>query len=399
MISAMSPLFPSCTSPLRQSLPELPPAHSTDHHPAQATPPRRPLLRYQVLPFPNLMLRAPETPYGHETAMPVMSADDTQATDFDGHWKDALEALLAPCVALFWPRLHAAIDWSCPPDFLDKELRALAPGRRRYRRYLDKLVRVRLRSGAPALMLLHLEIQQRLASHFARRMYTYFARLQETFPDSLILQFAIVTRSPRQTSYLHYHYAPQGYAQEGQDFLSLSYRVPVVHLQDWAGREQALLALAPDNPFALVVLAELAAARRSTPQTLLKEKKQLVRQLYQYGWQARRIRQLFLFIDGILALPPELDDDFWQSLASFEEERNMAYISSVERIGIRKGLQQGLKQGRNEGMAGLLRALLETRFGPLSDADLARLQQADQTRLHRWAQRLLEAQTLEHVWH
>ncbi|WP_153044051.1 hypothetical protein [Kerstersia gyiorum] len=77
----------------------------------------------------------------------------------------------------------------------------------------------------------------------------------------------------------------------------------------------------------------------------------------------------------------------------------MAYISSVERIGIRKGLQQGLKQGRNEGMAGLLRALLETRFGPLSDADLARLQQADQTRLHRWAQRLLEAQTLEHVWH
>lgn len=198
---------------------------------------------------------------------------------------------------------------------------------------------------------------------------------------------------------LHYLYAPQGYAQEGQDFLSLSYRVPVVHLQDWAGREQALLALAPDNPFALVVLAELAAARRSTPQTLLKEKKQLVRQLYQYGWQARRIRQLFLFIDGILALPPELDDDFWQSLASFEEEQNMAYISSVERIGIRKGMQQGLEQGRNEGMAGLLRAQLETRFGPLSDADLARLQQADQTHLHRWAQRLLEAQTLEHVWH
>ncbi|MGO3742521.1 MAG: hypothetical protein ACTJGZ_09775, partial [Kerstersia sp.] len=83
------------------------------------------------------------------------------------------------------------------------------------------------------------------------------------------------------------------------------------------------------------------------------------------------------------------------SLASFEEERNMAYISSVERIGIRKGLEQG----RNEGMAGLLRVLLETRFGPLSDADLARLQQADPNRLHLWAQRLLDAQTLEHIWH
>lgn len=407
MIPVLAPVLASVlpsAAPLspQQALPEPPSAPCALPRPAKARRVRLARLlqgqrlRYQVLPFPKLLLRSPSAPYGPEAACAAMPADSTaSSTDSDGHWKDALEALLAPCVALFWPRLHAAIDWSCPPDFLDKELRALAPGRRRNRRYLDKLVRVRLRNGSPALMLLHLEIQQRLASHFARRMYTYFTRLQESFPDNLILQFAIVTRSPRQAPCLHYHYAPQGYAAEGQDFLSLSYRVPVVHLQDWAGQEQALLALAPDNPFALVILAELAAARRMAPQTLLEEKKQLVRRLYQYGWQAGRIRQLFLFIDGILALPPELDDEFWLSLASFEEERNMAYISSVERIGIRKGLEQG----RNEGMAGLLRVLLETRFGPLSDADLARLQQADPNRLHLWAQRLLDAQTLEHIWH
>ncbi|MGO3740758.1 MAG: DUF4351 domain-containing protein, partial [Kerstersia sp.] len=86
------------------------------------------------------------------------------------------------------------------------------------------------------------------------------------------------------------------------------------------------------------------------------------------------------------------------SLASFEEERNMAYISSVERIGIRKGMQQGLEQGRNEGMAGLLREQLEVRFGVLSEADLARLRQADGNSLRAWARRLLEAQTLDGVW-
>ncbi|MCP1634380.1 hypothetical protein J2T32_002799, partial [Kerstersia gyiorum] len=120
------------------------------------------------------------------------------------------------------------------------------------------------------------------------------------------------------------------------------------------------------------------------------------------GWQARRIRQLFLFIDGILALPASLDEAFWQSLASFEKERNMAYISSVERIGIRKGLEQGLhrglEQGRHEGMAGLLREQLELRFGPLPDAGLTRLHQADGAMLRIWARRLLEAKTLDSVW-
>ncbi|AZV94220.1 hypothetical protein CBF45_11180 [Bordetella sp. J329] len=351
-------------------------------------------LRYRVLPSSAGWLHAPSAldDYGAAGA-----ADANSPTDADGHWKDALEALLEPCIAFFWPSLHADIDWNHPPAFLDKELRALAPGRRRNRRYLDKLARVQLKGGAKALMLLHLEIQQRLGSRFARRMYGYFARLQEVFPDDTILQFAIVTRSASQGSVLHYHYAPKG-----QDFLSLSYRVPVVHLLDWAGREEELRRQAPANPFAIIVLAELAAARRSTPQARLEDKKQLVRSLYQYGWQARRIRQLFLFIDGILALPASLDEAFWQSLASFEKERNMAYISSVERIGIRKGLEQGLRQGLEQGredMAGMLREQLETRFGRLDAADLDRLQAADSTTLRSWARRLIEARTLDSIWH
>ncbi|CAK7073671.1 flagellar biosynthesis/type III secretory pathway protein FliH [Kerstersia gyiorum] len=80
----------------------------------------------------------------------------------------------------------------------------------------------------------------------------------------------------------------------------------------------------------------------------------------------------------------------------------MAYISSVERIGIRKGLEQGLRQGLEQGredMAGMLREQLETRFGRLDAADLDRLQAADSTTLRSWARRLIEARTLDSIWH
>lgn len=66
--------------------------------------------------------------------------------DADGRWKDVLDVYFQHCVSLLWPALHALIDWTQAPVFLDKELKGLMPGRRRNRRYVDKLLAVRLRS-------------------------------------------------------------------------------------------------------------------------------------------------------------------------------------------------------------------------------------------------------------
>jgi hypothetical protein len=44
----------------------------------------------------------------------------------------------------------------------------------------------------------------------------------------------------------------------------------------------------------------------------------------------------------MLALPKELEDRFWTEMNRFEEERAMPYVTSVERIGIRKGLLEGI---------------------------------------------------------
>ncbi|SHH63060.1 hypothetical protein [Pollutimonas bauzanensis] len=51
--------------------------------------------------------------------------------DYDSPWKDALEQYFEPALALLMPELHAIIDWSHPPQFLDKEFQAVSHKRRR----------------------------------------------------------------------------------------------------------------------------------------------------------------------------------------------------------------------------------------------------------------------------
>jgi len=80
----------------------------------------------------------------------------------------------------------------------------------------------------------------------------------------------------------------------------------------------------------------------------------------------------FRFIDWLMRLPEELEDRFWQELEQYEEEKTMPYVTSVERIGMKKGMQQGLQQGmqkgmqegRQEGQATLLPRQLEQKFVP-----------------------------------
>jgi hypothetical protein len=49
------------------------------------------------------------------------------------------------------------------------------------------------------------------------------------------------------------------------------------------------------------------------------------------------VLDLFHFIDWVLNLPETLKREFWQELRTFEEERRMPYITSVEEIGFERG--------------------------------------------------------------
>ena len=54
------------------------------------------------------------------------------------------------------------------------------------------------------------------------------------------------------------------------------------------------------------------------------------------GYGRNEIIDLFAFIDWIMRLPKELEKSLWQEVQKIEEVKKMAYVTSVERIGIEK---------------------------------------------------------------
>lgn len=65
---------------------------------------------------------------------------------------------------------------------------------------------------------------------------------------------------------------------------------------------------------------------------------------------------------------------------------------------MQKGLEKGIEKGRIEGEGIILHRLLTRRFGPLSPEILERLARADTAQLETWADRVLDACSLDEVF-
>jgi hypothetical protein len=127
-------------------------------------------------------------------------------------------------------------------------------------------------------------------------------------------------------------------------------RFPVVKLLDFAGQEAVLEA--STNPFAPVVLAHLKAQEtQRDPAGRYGWKVRLVRGLYERGFSANDVRELFRLIDWLMELPLALENVFWQDMDQMQKERSMPFVTTPERVGIRKGLRRGIE------------VLLKLRFG------------------------------------
>ncbi len=122
----------------------------------------------------------------------------------------------------------------------------------------------------------------------------------------------------------------------------------------------------------------------------------LIRRLYERGFEREDIIQLFHFIDWVMALPEELEQEVWEEIQAYEREQRMPYISSVERIGLTKGLQQGLEQGRQQALRILLR-LMEGRFGSIPSSLQAQLQALSVVQLEELVDTVLAADSLEQL--
>jgi predicted transposase YdaD len=81
------------------------------------------------------------------------------------------------------------------------------------------------------------------------------------------------------------------------------------------------------------------------------------------------------------------------------EARMQEWEQKWLRQGLEQGREQGIEQGREQGLregeAQLLHRLLRRRFGELPDWAESRLRAASPEQLERWAERVLEVQSLE----
>lgn len=114
------------------------------------------------------------------------------AMDADPPWKDILERYFVQFIEFFFPHIFSEIDWERGHEFLDKELQKIMRSSKTGRRTVDKLVKVRLKDGSEIWALIHVEIQGKSDSGFAKRMYVYNYRLFDKH-DKKIVSLAVLT--------------------------------------------------------------------------------------------------------------------------------------------------------------------------------------------------------------
>lgn len=273
--------------------------------------------------------------------------------DQDSPWKLILRAYFPEAIAFFFPDVAKIVDWTQPIEFLDSEFQKIAPDAAIGKRYADQLVKLQGKHGKPLILLIHIEIQAAPEKNFPERMFIYAVRIFEYFHQPPI-SLAILCDGKKDWRPSQYGFATVA--------SSLQFNFTSIKLLDYQAQWQQLEQ--SQNPFAIVVMAHLKTQETKRNADDRKAWKfTLVRRLYEQGYSRSYVLDLFKFIDWIMILPEALKRSFWEELKTYEEERRMPYITSVEQIGIEKGIEQGIEQGERSMILGQL----EHKFGPLPD--------------------------------
>ncbi|MFP4119886.1 transposase [Coleofasciculus sp.] len=253
-------------------------------------------------------------------------------SEYDSLWKESISLYFREFLNFFYPRIEEDIDWERGFEFLDTELQQIKRETETGRRDADKLVKVWRRSGEEEWVLVHVEVQSQRQSEFSERMYLYHSRIFDRYRRSVVSLGILGDEQPG--------WRPSRYERELWGCRAIL-EFPMVKLLDYSMDELA----SSQNPLAAIVQAHLSAQVAGKDVGVGYESKlSLIKSLYERGYKREDIVQLFRLIDWFIALPKTEEDRLWQEIQTLEEERKMPYITSVERIGIKKGLQQGRQE-------------------------------------------------------
>jgi hypothetical protein len=277
------------------------------------------------------------------------------AEQMDTPWKMILEKFLQHILGLCFKNVHDAIDWSKQFEFLDKELLAVIREAATGTLFVDKLVKVWLLDGSEQWILLHLEVQHHPDPNFELRLFRYNTRLRERY-NRRVVTLAILADADA-------GWRPTRY-EDGLLGCSTRFDFPICKLLDFRKEELEQNA----SPAALLVLANRAVYEtRSDAERRLSWKIELTWRLYERGYSQEEIIDLVAVIDWLLALPHEQEQLYRREIEEIESEKDMRYVTSMERLAKREGFEAGVEQGMEKGMEQALREsildIVEARFG------------------------------------
>jgi hypothetical protein len=211
--------------------------------------------------------------------------------ELDLPWKETLDYFLPRFQAFFFPEIYEAVDWQRGYQALDKEFQQIIRGAASGTVLADKLYKVWLKDGSETWLLIHLEIQGQVDLAFPERMFLYNVRAFQLYRHIVVSQALLCDERP---DWRPDHFQQKAFSCE------LSLRFPMVKLLDYADKEAWLEQ--HENPFAQVVLAHLKAREtRQEPEARYNWKVRLLRGLYDRGWTADDVRQLFRLLPQLHA--------------------------------------------------------------------------------------------------
>jgi len=175
-----------------------------------------------------------------------MTDHQSNSDAYDSPWKEVLEHAFPEFMAFYFPEAYTQIDWAQDHEFKNTELRQVVRDAELGKRLADTLVQVTLKDGEPRWIYIHIEVQGRRDSDFAKRMFTYNYRLFDRYARP-IASLAVLADEDA-------GWRPDSY---GFEVLGCRHTLefPVVKLIDYA--DHAELFAANPNPFALVTAAHL----------------------------------------------------------------------------------------------------------------------------------------------
>jgi len=242
------------------------------------------------------------------------------SANYDTPWKEALQQYFEPFLSFCFPKVHALIDWSQPPESLDKELEQIVRQADSGERIADKLFKVWLQDGKSTWVLVHVEVQSQSDDDFAKRMYQYNYRAFDLYEQQVI---SLAVLGDKQATWRPGHY---GYTL-GDCEVKLKF--PIVKLLDYKAKWQDLEQ--STNPFAIMIMAHLTTLMtQGKPPMRQQGKWDIVRKLLEKGYHQEEIRKLFRLVDWMMTLPPELQQNFETQLKRYREERQMPVLSHME---------------------------------------------------------------------